>query len=46
MLPTKLLNMAVVGIETEPKLTFTKKHTKRMTIKAKNGSRYVLFLGN
>lgn len=44
--PIKLLNISLVGIETEPKLTFTIKHPVSTRVKKINESLYVLVFGN
>ena len=42
----KLLKISFVGIDTEPKLIFIKKHTIKAIIKSKNESLYVFVLVN
>ena len=41
IVPIKLLNISLVGIETEPKFTFSKKHPINDTISRINENLYV-----
>ena len=46
MLPIKLLNISLVGIDTEPKFTFTIKHPISTRVKRIKENLYVLVSGN
>lgn len=46
IVPNKLLNISLEGIETEPKFTFKMKTPINPKIKIKNDNLYVLISGN